>query len=251
MRQTFKGTQQKSPRNELHDGQENHRENQEDAKGEPAGQLVERDERLSRVGHGDTLYIIGDVLDRGSQAIPLIQDIMKRENVILLKGNHELMLLPVLSDLMYQNKATQQMIIQEELTIAPMGQQETLSDFCLLSTKEQNELICYINQLPLYEEIRVNNVDYILVHGGLPDFSEMPLEFYDETELLFGPHDFSIPHYGDGSKIIVGHLPTKFIDGATPNKIYHINDTIAIDCGCGFGGQLGVLCLDTMEELYF
>ena len=90
-----------------------------------------------------------------------------------------------------------------------------------------------------------------MVHAGLPDFSEMPIEYYDEKELLFGPHDFYTNHYGDGSKIIVGHVPTKFIDGATPHEIFHINDTIAIDCGCGFGGQLGVICLNTMEEMYF
>lgn len=207
--------------------------------------------RQSSFNDSDTLYIIGDVLDRGSDAIPLIQDIMKRENVILLKGNHELMLLPILSDLIGQSKGTQQEIIREELTIAPIGQKETLIDFCWLSTKEQNQITSYISQLPLYEKVEVKGVHYILVHGGLPDFSQMPLEYYDENELLFGPHDFSITHYDDGSKIIVGHLPTKFIDGAAPNEIYRINDTIAIDCGCGFGGQLGVLCLDTMEEMYF
>lgn len=205
----------------------------------------------SNFSDSDTLYIIGDVLDRGSMAIPLIEDIMKRENVILLKGNHELMLLPILNDLICQSKETQQEIIQEELAIASIGQEETLMDFCTLSTKEQNQITYYISQLPLYEEVEVNGVNYILVHGGLPDFSEMPLEYYDENDLIFGPHDFSIKHYDDGSKIIVGHLPTKFIDGATPDKIYHINDTIAIDCGCGFGGQLGVLCLDNMEEMYF
>lgn len=199
----------------------------------------------------DTLYIIGDVLDRGSAAIPLLQDIMKRKNVILLKGNHELMLLPILNELMYQSKETQAQIIEEELSIAQIGQEETLRDFCRLSSKEQNEITYYLSQLPLYAEIQVNGSNYILVHAGLPDFSDMPLEFYEENELLFGPHDFDINHYHDGSRIIVGHLPTQFISGAIPHQIYHVNDTIAIDCGCGFGGRLGVLCLDTMEELYF
>ena len=52
----------------------------------------------------DTLYIIGDVLDRGSMSIPLIRDIMQRDNVVLLKGNHEVMLLPILDDLTYKTK---------------------------------------------------------------------------------------------------------------------------------------------------
>lgn len=49
----------------------------------------------------------------------------------------------------------------------------------------------------------------------------------------------------------IGQLPTRFIDGAIPNRIFHRKDTVAIDCGCGFGGRLGVLRLDDMEEMYF
>ncbi|MEG2038413.1 MAG: metallophosphoesterase [Oscillospiraceae bacterium] len=207
--------------------------------------------QYSNFNNRDTLYIIGDVLDRGDKGIPLLQDIMKRKNINLLKGNHELMMLPILNDLMFQSQAAQQAIIQEELAIASIGQKETLQDFCRLTVKEQNEITYYLSELPLYEEIEINGTNFILVHAGLPDFSDMPIEYYDENELMFGPHDFYINHYDNGSKIIVGHLPTKFINGATPHKIYHINDTIAIDCGCGFGGQLGVLCLNTMEEMYF
>ena len=199
----------------------------------------------------DTLYIIGDVLDRGSMSIPLIRDIMQRDNVVLLKGNHEAMLLPILDDLTYKTKEEQEEIIQDELAIEQIGQEDTLRDFCKLNTEEQNEIISFINQLPIYEELEVNGINYILVHAGLPDFEDAPIEYYEESDLLFGTHDFEINHYDDNTKIVVGHVPTKFIRGAEPHKIYHINDTIAIDCGCGFGGELGVLCLNTMEEMYF
>lgn len=37
----------------------------------------------------DLLYIVGDVIDRGSSGITILQDIMKRPNVELLLGNHE------------------------------------------------------------------------------------------------------------------------------------------------------------------
>lgn len=102
---------------------------------------------------------------------------MNRENVILLKGNHELMMLPIFDDLIYQTRETQEEIIREELAIASIGQEETLRDFCKLSAREQNQIISYIGQLPLYEEVAVNGTNYILVHGGLPDFSHMPLEY--------------------------------------------------------------------------
>lgn len=41
----------------------------------------------------DILYIVGDVIDRGSSGIAILKDIMKRTNVELLLGNHEWMLL--------------------------------------------------------------------------------------------------------------------------------------------------------------
>lgn len=199
----------------------------------------------------DTFYIIGDVLDRSANGIALIQDIMKRPNVFLLKGNHELMLVETLEELCgISSESGIREIIEESLAIDKIGQEQTLLDFAKLSKSEQRDIVDFINDLPLYEELEVNGKNYLLVHAGLPDFSNIPIEWYEESDLLFGPHDYDVTHYED-TTVIVGHVPTRFISGATPDEIYRQNDTIAIDCGCGFGGQLGVLCLDTDEEFYF
>lgn len=37
----------------------------------------------------DTLYILGDVVDRGSGGLRVLLDAASRQNVILLRGNHE------------------------------------------------------------------------------------------------------------------------------------------------------------------
>lgn len=199
----------------------------------------------------DVLYIIGDVLDRGSDGIKIIKDIMNRNNVILIKGNHEHMLLPTLSELSYSDKQTQIEIIRDEVMLQPIGQQETLNDFICLSRREQLEIIDFLNSLEVYKEITVCSQKYMLVHAGLPDFEDkLDIEYYTEEELLFGAHDFDIDHFDD-TIIIVGHVPTRFINAAEPDKIFRKNDSIGIDCGLGFGGQLGVLCLETGEEFYF
>ena len=39
----------------------------------------------------DTLYILGDIVDRGLQSMKILQDMMKRPNVFGIFGNHELM----------------------------------------------------------------------------------------------------------------------------------------------------------------
>lgn len=199
----------------------------------------------------DILYIIGDVLDRGSNSIDLIKDIMNRPNVVMLMGNHEKILLDRFEGLCHAS-STQEIgsIITESLSTDRIGQRQTLVDFAKLSKKEQYEILDFIGSRPIYKELTVNDKNYILVHAGLPDFSNMPIEWYEEDDLLFGPHDYDKNHYED-TTIIVGHVPTRFIHGAIPDKFLRRNDTIAIDCGCGFGGQLGVLCLDTNEEFYF
>ena len=37
----------------------------------------------------DTMYILGDVLDRGEEPIALLQHVMSKDNIVLLKGIHE------------------------------------------------------------------------------------------------------------------------------------------------------------------
>ena len=44
----------------------------------------------------DVLYILGDVIDRGTQSIEVLQDMMMYHNIIPLIGNHEYMALQCL-----------------------------------------------------------------------------------------------------------------------------------------------------------
>ena len=47
----------------------------------------------------DTLYVLGDVVDRGPEPVKILQDMMLRPNVIPIIGNHEYMALVVLKKL--------------------------------------------------------------------------------------------------------------------------------------------------------
>ena len=44
----------------------------------------------------DTLYVIGDVIDRAPGGVDILEDIMARKNVVMLMGNHEQMCLDTL-----------------------------------------------------------------------------------------------------------------------------------------------------------
>ena len=54
--------------------------------------------------------------------------------------------------------------------------------------------------------------------------------------------------------LVYGHTPTRLLRAqmgqAQSDDILCWRRQIAIDCGCGFGGKLGCLCLDTMETFY-
>lgn len=49
-----------------------------------------------RFSEADTLYLLGDLVDRGPEPIPLLRDILCRPNVCPILGNHEYMMLTVL-----------------------------------------------------------------------------------------------------------------------------------------------------------
>ena len=199
----------------------------------------------------DRLYIIGDVIDRDSDGIQILQDIMTRQNIVMTLGNHEEMNLSAFRELCRCSESEQSKIIRGEVAMQAIGQEDTLFSFCRLSPKERQTIIDYILALPLYQEVTVNSQEYLLVHAGLPNFSKHgDIVFYSGPELVFGEHDFTERHI-DNTTIIVGYKPTRFISGAEPDKIFRCGDSIAIDCGLGFGGQLGVLCLETGEELCF
>lgn len=50
----------------------------------------------------DTLYVLGDILDRGPHPIQIILKIMEMPNVVCLTGNHEFMALECLEFLMQE-----------------------------------------------------------------------------------------------------------------------------------------------------
>ena len=52
------------------------------------------------VAEDDTLYVLGDVLDRGPDGFKILLDMAARPNVIGLLGNHELLAAAVLPSLL-------------------------------------------------------------------------------------------------------------------------------------------------------
>ncbi len=203
----------------------------------------------------DTLFVLGDVVDRGTRSMEVLMDMMNRINVIPILGNHEYMATKVLSGLM--KEITEDTLAGFGSTMEMLtrwvndGGNETLDSFQKLGRDQQDDILDYLAEFSLYEEITIGRKGYVLVHAGLMNFVEnRPLDSYSLHELIFEKADYGKRYFHDRI-LVTGHTPTRLIEGnPKPDRIYQENGHIALDCGCVYGGRLGAICLDTGEAFY-
>lgn len=204
----------------------------------------------------DTLYVLGDVVDRGPDSIKLLFDMMMRPNVYPIIGNHEYIGLHCLRFLSKEitEESIQSLdegILQGLLEWQEIGGQSTIDEFQHLSKEEKDEVLEYLEEFSLYEEVEVAGNKYVLVHAGLDHFHpERDLDDYELYEMAFSQVDYNKVYFED-KYLVTGHVPTRnILDNSKPDCIYKANHHIAIDCGSGYDGQLACICLDTWTEYY-
>lgn len=201
----------------------------------------------------DTLYILGDFVDRGDDGLKIVLDAGERSNVISLMGNHDFLALFVLEKLNDQIRPGAIEDIRDSLnTWFYNGGKKTYEEYKSLPPEKQKLALMTIDTFRDYAEVKVGKREFVLCHGGLKNYSpDKPLTDYTIEEILLAREDYSKPKFAKrGKYLVTGHTPTAAIVGATEGKIYRKNDHIAIDCGAVFGYGLGCICLDTMEEFY-
>lgn len=204
----------------------------------------------------DTLYVLGDVIDRGPDGIKILQDMNARPNVFPILGNHEFTAAVCLPWLM-EEVTNQSLAKLDDTQLAALsewianGGGPTLRSLQQLSTEERQDILEYFQEMELYAEVEAGGRRYVLTHAALENFDPAkPLDDYELQDFLFGRPDPKAVYWPD--KILVfGHTPTRLIpENPAPDRIYRTNGCIAIDCGCTFGGPLGAICLETGEEFY-
>ena len=132
----------------------------------------------------DTLYVLGDILDRGPHPIKTLRKLMDMPNVICMVGNHELMALECLEFLMKEITDMSIEELDEEMldnlvTWQYNGSKSTIDEFGRLDVKAKQEVIEFIKNFVVYEEVSVNDKDYLFVHAGLGNYSpEKEIEDY-------------------------------------------------------------------------
>lgn len=205
----------------------------------------------------DVLYVLGDVLDWGPHPIKTIRKLMEMSNAICLVGNHELMALECLGFLMKEITDMSLEELDEErlvnlVTWQYNGSKSTIDEFRQLNLETMQDVIDFIKDFLIYEEISISGKNYLLVHAGLGNYSpDKDIEDYSLHELVWVREDYDVQYFKD-TYVITGHTPTQTIkDNPHPGYIYRKNNHIVIDCGAHYhGGRLAALCLETGEEYY-
>lgn len=205
----------------------------------------------------DTLYILGDILDRGQHPIKTLMKLMEMPNVICIVGNHEYMALECLEFLMKEItdmsiEELDEKMLDNLVTWQYNGSKSTIDEFRQLDSEIRRDVIDFIMDFLIYEEIAVNGKNYLLVHAGLGNYlPDKDIEDYSIHELIWTRAHYDVQYFKD-TYVVTGHTPTQMIeDNPHPGYIYRRNNHIAIDCGASYpGGRLAALCLDTGKEYY-
>ncbi len=205
----------------------------------------------------DTLYILGDVIDRHGKGISILRQIMAAPNMKMLLGNHEYMMLRALDTPYDQNDIPSETDRAKYLAHWYRNSGEVTHRHLLRLRKAMRaEIFAYLRALPLNIDITVGGKAYKLVHGA-------PVEQYCASE----PRYTSAAHYcvwkrwadsdrlPGGYTMIFGHTPTHYFQPGEPMGVFYGKDKIGIDCGSGYPegsslGRLACLRLEDMQEFY-
>ena len=202
----------------------------------------------------DRLYVLGDVIDRHPYGIRILQVLRKMPNVTILKGNHEYMMQEYFREPDNGHKRW--------IWLSRNGGIDTYNSFKYCSTRLKNDILKYIEQMPLNCEVEVDGKTYLLIHGA-------PTDSYDPMSSMYSNREehavwtrldasFVVPK---GKTLVFGHTPTIRYMPVDPEEwytrrqmmpVWFGKSKIGIDCGCAYpnGGRLACLRLDDMRVFY-
>ena len=233
---------------------------------------------LIKFSNADDLYVLGDVVDRGPKGLAILLDMSLRANVIPIMGNHEYMARKCFK-LIFNEETGALREVSEDLisNLSPQdldllmnwinhnGGQATIDELKTLSDEQRVFVGEYLDEFETCSEITVADKSFLLVHAGLNNFHiHKPLAEYRISDIIFCRTDYTKEYYPD-KYLVTGHTPTRRIFASELglsmtnlsdetyrqyDKVYSKHNHIAIDCGCGYGGRLACVCIDTLEEFY-
>ena len=198
----------------------------------------------------DTLYVCGDVVDKGRDSVRLLKLLLNAPNARCILGNHEYSFLTYYWALMKDSPEDFDKVLDALRRWFPGA------DGRLLDWDTVDKLEC----LPLF----IEEEQFICVHAGLPltaDGRIPPLKTVRDATLL-NDRNFMRPSVmpSGGKCVFFGHTPTRNVCGEDKILAYvrpgrrggRIEDycKIHLDTGTWLGGPAACFCIDTCLAHY-
>lgn len=208
------------------------------------GELQMFNDLLEKVEYNpteDQLVLVGDYIDRGPDSRGVLHKVMelKEEGAIVLRGNHDDMLLAAVNN---EENAWERWWKNGGIPTL-QSYDSSINEQRIPETEDFHTHVQFIKELDYYYETE----DYIFVHGGVdPD---TPVSETDPYVLVWIRDKF---HHGyDGDKTVVfGHTRTPILhkDETNADVYFGNNNIIGIDGGAVYGDQLNCLELPSKKQ---
>ncbi len=186
----------------------------------------------------DLLIQIGDIVDRGLEPFECMDELLKINNLILIKGNHD------------------QAFIAQILTGKSVfgshdnGQRITIQAWNKLTKDQKSDYLSNIFKKQVLYHITEDNI--LFVHGGFN--REQKIDDQEEFSLLWDrdlvkesmscSKGQKLNTIEDFKEIFIGHTPTIYWDSILPISRGGVTN---VDTGSGKGGPLTIMNIDTHE----
>lgn len=206
----------------------------------------------------DWLYILGNVIDYGTDGLKYLNWLTEQGNVQLILGNHESMLLgcSFIFDMFASDNFSPDDTERKKLsTWMKNGGEKTISQLRELYENDP-EQVGYIleylrEECPLFDTVETDSGEFLLVHSGFSNFEQnRKLSDYSKKEILWhtaSPTD----RYYDNVVTVFGHTPTYVFSQKFNGKCVKTPTWIDIATGCETGNAPMLLRLDDLKEFYF
>lgn len=199
----------------------------------------------------DVLYVLGNIVGDGGGSMKLLQDMMSRDNVIAIVGENEYKLMRsfvALNEHMRDVGGAPSKAIMDRITgMLGDGLRPAVEEFVELDDDDREDIVDYLSEISedAYLEAYVGGRSYVLVNAGIKGFdADKALDDYDTADFVTEEADMDGAYYEDRT-LVCGAA-----HAAGDGHIVKNGRVVAIDCGCGRGGRLGIYCLNNEGELY-
>lgn len=186
--------------------------------------------RAAPIEQGDTVVFLGDYVSRGPDSAKVLNWLIKKQgvyNIILLRGNHEVMMLRARNG----KKQLREWIQFGGKTVLKSYGIEKNKDWAKNILKEHWDLL---ESTQKYVHLK----HFVFVHAGLTP--GVPLE-EQKNRVLFWLKNKNPKPYASGIVTVCGHTPQK------SGKIAHLPHWICVDTYAYGGGWLSCLNVETGE----